>query len=260
VLHATSRKDQRLGSVPPLYTLNARGREYVRRQGVSLPERFKESELVGSPHTIAVNHVLVGAKVLERQEGSWLTFSDFRHESWFRRYPLTVKISPGQTVFLKPDLWLDFRGRTAGRYCFCVEVNLREVTEKVWREKVRSYLACIPAYRDMFGTGIIQVVVICATRENFPKRQSVYPTRLAARAVRSPQAEERWSRLKNLIAWTEKELLAQNAKHEADMFLFTSFALDRATPRQLFLNQNFLMPFSPYTYPLIKRKEGKAHA
>jgi hypothetical protein len=258
VLYADNRSYQRVGSVPPIYTLSAKGRAYLRALGITVTKRFKETEVSANPHTIAVNHVLVNARLLQRENPSWVKFAGFRHESMFRQKPLKVRIPDGKTVHLKPDLWLDFQGVKSGRYCFCVEVNLTEVTESVWREKVRAYLYSLPAYRAMFGTGIIQVVVIVATRANFPKRETQYPNRLAARAVRAPQYDEREARMKFLKEATEKELIAQNAQHEADMFLFSYFALDRATPTQLFLERFFHMPFSkiPTAEALIQRKES----
>ncbi len=256
VLNADNRSYQARGSMPPVYTLSVWGREYLRGQEMLVHARYKQSELVAKPHTLAVNQVLTKARLLEREHPR-IVLSDFRHESWFLQHPLKVPITQAQTLNLSPDLWLDFRGRTSGRSCFLVEVNLREVTEKVWREKVRAYLACIPVYREVFGTGILQVVVICATRENFPKREKQFATQKQALNVRGPQAHERWQRLKNLKRWTEAELREQNATAASHMFLLTDFALDRATATQLYLNDHFLMPFSLYTYSLIRlRKEG----
>jgi len=259
VLPVTSRKYQRRGSVPPVYTLNARGREYMRLQGLSVPRRFKASERVCKPHTLAVNQVLTLARVLERQN-PWVKLAAFRHEQYLIERPMWIPLTKTQTVGLSPDLWLDFRGTTSGRFTFCVEVNLTEVTEKVWRNKIRAYLHCLPVYKRMFGTAVLQVVVICATRENFPKRETPFETRSEALQIRGPQAKERWQRVQNLKAWTEKELTHQNATEDADMFLFTDFALDRATAKQLFVNQNFLRPNSTYSYPLLKRKGGQTHA
>jgi hypothetical protein len=259
VLHVKSRDYQQKGSVPEVFTLSHEGREYLRMQKIDVPERFKQSELVARPHTLAVNQVLTKARVLERSY-PYLMLYDYKHESELMQKPMLIPVSPHKTVGLKPDLWLDFRGKSGGRKCFLFEINLRRVTESLWREKILAYLNCVPVYQEYFGTDIIQIVVICATRENFPPRLSRFASREEARAIRKPQAVERWKRLKNLMRWTEQELKANHAEYMADLFLFSDHALDRATPEELFFKPYYLMPFSPYPRSLMKPKQEVTHA
>jgi Replication-relaxation len=251
-LRANTRTTQIHGSVPAVYTLGALGRGYLKRKNVCLPGRFKASELSAKPHTLAVNDFLINAVKLTRKT-PWLALSQFKHEQILAKYPMYVEVSKRETIGITPDLWLDFHTFPKNRFCFSVEINLTPVTEKVWREKIRGYVYCIDAYQKKFGTDIIIVPVIVATKEHFPKR--VTKPKYMDFALRQEQAKERTRRLQDMIIWTLRELYKLDCMYMADMFRFTNIALDNSTPEELFLSPFWLIPGKNTPVPLIYRKE-----
>jgi hypothetical protein len=251
-LRANTRAFQIHGSVPVVYTLGALGRGYLKRKNIAIPDRYKASELSAKPHTLAVNDFLIAGIKLARIT-PWLALPQFKHEQTLAKFPMYVEVSKRETIGITPDLWLDFHTFPKNRFCFSVEVNLTPVTEKVWREKIRGYVYCIDAYQKKFGTDIIVVPVIVATKEHFPKR--VTKPRHTDYALRQEQAKERTRRLQDMIIWTLRELYKLDCMYMADMFRFTNIALDTATPEELFLSPFWLIPGKNTSVPLIYRKE-----
>jgi hypothetical protein len=249
VLIPLTRLEQVRGSVPLVYGLSKRSKEYLEYQELPFWTRHALTDRVARPHILAVNEVLINAIKLAR-EIPWLDLYDYRTEAQLFADPMEVLVPPGYTVGLSPDLWLDFRGRPFGRYTFCVEVNLTKVTQKRWRRKIEAYINCVRAYKDKFGTDVIQ-----ATRDNFPVR--VTAMREEDKAERHLQAKERAKRLKKLMRWTEKELEENHDEYMADMFLFTDHPLDEATPQELFLSSMWHMPFSEDLFVPIIRDERR---
>jgi len=256
-LSAKTRNFQTGGSLPFVFANGELGRRYLKRNSIKIVSTQKVSKLFAKPHTLACNEFLIKGRLLT-ERAPWLALAKFNHESELKASPMYIPVTPRETIGIAPDLWMDFHLFPRRRYCFCVEINLTPVTEKVWREKIRGYIHCVPVYKEKFGTDVIQVPVIIGTRDHFPKR--IYPNfSRQTLSIRRLQALERTARLKQLIAWTQKELKEQNAKHMSDMFLFTDVALDTITPQELFLYPYWLIPNSPAPVPLISRKEEYPH-
>jgi Replication-relaxation len=254
VLIPLTRLKQVRGAVPLVYGLSKRSKDYLVSQEEPVLMRHSLTDRTARPHILAVNEVLVNARKLQR-EIPWLGYLDYYTEAQLFTEPLEVWVPPGVTYKLSPDLWLDFKGKPFGEYTFCVEVNLTKVTQKRWRRKVEAYLNCVRAYKERFGTSVIQVLVIVATRDNFPVRVSGIKDE--DKAERQLQAKERAKRLKKFIAWTEKELEDNHDEYKADMFLFTDIPLDEATPEELFLQPRWHMPFSNELFTPIIKSEKK---
>ena len=258
-LEVLNRNYQTLGRVPEVYALSDLGISYLRSQQIVVFGKKRPLDSFAKPHTLAVNEFLIKAKGVETVNPN-IELYDYTHEAEFLAHPILVAMPSHRKVPLAPDLRLEYRGKNRGRMCWLVEVNLTEVTKKVWQEKILTYLYCVPAYEQMFGTDILQVLVICGTRDNFPvqslplAQQKGFERWKKAHTLRGPQARDRLRRMRNLKLWTEELLIAEDAKEAADMFLFTDHALDRATPEHLFFNQNWLMPFSIYTFSLLDRQ------
>jgi hypothetical protein len=251
-LRAQTRTFQTKGSVPVVYTLGALGRGFLKRKNLDVPDRFKLSELTAKPHTLAVNDFLLSALRLSRKT-PWLALPQFKHEQTLKQRPMYVEVSKRETIGIAPDLWLDFHAFPKNRFCFAVEVNLTPVTENVWREKIRGYVYCIDAYQKQFGTDILVVPILVATKEHFPKR--VTKPRYTDYGLRQEQTKERARRLQDLIIWTLRELYKLDCMYMADMFRFSYVPLDTTTPEELFLSPCWLIPGKNTPVPLIKRKE-----
>jgi hypothetical protein len=252
-LSAKTRNFQTGGSMPFVFALGELGRRNLRRKNIRITAKQKVSQLFAKPHTLACNEFLIKGKLLA-DRAPWIALASYKHESELKQSPMFVSVTPRETIGIAPDLWMDFHLFPKKRYCFSVEINLTEVTEKVWREKIRGYINCVVVYKKMFGTDIIVVPVVVSTPDHFPKR--IYPVFSKGQlSIRRAQTHERSHRLKNLILWTQRELKEQDAKDMADMFRFTEVALDQITPQELFLYPLWLMPFSPTPVPLISIKE-----
>ena len=245
-----TRLKQVRGSMPLVYGLSKRSRDYLADQEILVFVRHNDASRVAKPHVIATAEVLVLAKRFER-ETEWLSYLDYDTEAQLFAEPLEVLVPPGVTYKLAPDLWLSFEGYPFGEYVFCVEVNLTKVTDTKWRRKVEAYLNCMKAYKSKFLTEKLKVLVIVATRDNFP--QSVGTMKPEEKAERALQAKERTKRMKKLTRATEKELEANHDAYKAGMFLFTDIPLDEVTPHDLFLSPIWHTPFSDEVVPAMIR-------
>jgi hypothetical protein len=254
-------KQIRYGTVPFVYALTTRARNYLIGSGIPVKARFWPSDDVrrrGGPllHTLAVNEVLLKAKLLQ-EDAPGLALEGFVHERDFARNPLKVEMSEdGQekTVSLSPDLWLAIK---AGNYefSFCVEVNLTPVEQKRWRRRVRAYLHCLPSYKKRFGTEVITVPTVIESSVNFPKTQRNVQTPEEIH-MRDTEALLREKRLTDLVRWTEAELEALNATHAADMFPFSSVSLLDMSPREFFTSSHWIIPFDRSPRALLFTGEG----
>jgi hypothetical protein len=245
-----TRLKQVRGSMPLVYGLSKRSRDYLADQEIFVFVRHNDASRVAKPHVIATAEVLVLAKRFER-ETEWLRYLRYQTEAQLFAEPLEVLVPPGVTYKLAPDLWLSFEGYPFGEYVFCVEVNLTKVTDAKWRRKIEAYLNCMKAYKSKFGTEMIKVLIIVATRENFP--QSVGARKPEEKGERALQAKERAKRMRKLIRATEKELEANHDEQKAAMFLFTDTPLDEVTPQELFLSPIWHTPFSDEVVPAMIR-------
>lgn len=252
-------KQTRFGSTPFVYILTSLSRNYLSSIGLGIAPRFRPSEerkRRGGPllHSLAVNEVLLNAHLLMR-ENPEIELLDFVTEREFSRDPLRVEV-PGdeKTVSLSPDLWLHMRKEKL-HYCICVEVNLTPVEQKRWRQKVRTYCSCLPSYKARFGIEAMQVAVMVASPIDFPIRRT--DGALSGEEVRQKQEDERQrnKRLRDLLHWTESELISLNAVDDADLFLLRTLSTDTLNPVELFLQASFRMPGQHDPVPLIPPEE-----
>jgi len=147
-------------------------------------------------------------------------------------------------------------GKKVYTYCFCIEVNLTPIEQKRWRRKVSMYLNCQEGYIERLGVDILQVVVLCATPETVLRKGtgelSDTERQERTRALRAADKTKA-----DYLFWTEKELAQQNKRQEeADLFLFTSAPLDKASPMELLFSSLFSMPNSKEIVPLTPQEEG----
>jgi hypothetical protein len=177
-----------------------------------------------------------------------VTLSDYRDEPELKADPLLVQIpeEPKPTK-LSPDLWLDFQA--AKRRCFCVEVNLSKVWQRDWRHTIKTYIHCLPVYRERFGTKNMTIAVIIASDSDFPKKR-------LTEQERTRVERELTTRFANMMKWTEAELRTHQLEAEADAFIFTKAPLVEMTPQELYFGTHWVVPFATTPKALLRREAG----
>ena len=140
-------------------------------------------------------------------------------------------------------------------YRLCIEVNLTPVEQKRWRQKVRSYFYCLPAYKARFDTDAIVVAVMVASPIDFPRRRTDSPATEEEVLEREREEKRREKRLEDMLHWTELELRELGALHEADLFCFGQITTDSLTPSTLFTDPRFFVPTQEAPDALIPDRE-----
>jgi hypothetical protein len=257
-------KQMLLGRAPYVYTLSREGRTVAKDLGFPVLGRYRaEGTHKAYPiaHVLAVNEFLIKTALLSK------TYPDIMlrkliHDKELFASPLPVKM-PGQRkpALLRPDSWIDMGQKSLRRrYCFCLEMNLTEITSpNKWKEVVRKYLYCIPAYKERFGTPILTVLVSIQTATDFPVKslESLTPEEQDERK----QAEkDRRVRLETLRLWTEAEAKTQNKVNEAGMFYFSSAPLDVLTPTELYFSPHWSIPYHDTPVSLLQNPEEEVLA
>src|SRR5437868_10438631 len=117
----------RKGNFPKIFYLATRGLDVLRKQGFDIPHRYhsteqKEKQYLFLKHTLAVNDVLIAAKLVETQVPQ-VTLYEFRHERELKRDPekftITLyketesnteeaKVWKQEDFYFVPDGFLDF--------------------------------------------------------------------------------------------------------------------------------------------------------
>jgi Replication-relaxation len=109
------------GSVPYVYTLGRKGRQYLSRiaedDTLGVKKRYRPSEEQARLHTLATNEVLL--KLLKQtKDDPSLSLARFIQDREFHNEPILVPIperSKTATVSLIPDLWLEVRQMVGGK-------------------------------------------------------------------------------------------------------------------------------------------------
>ena len=254
-------RDARVGNLPYVYVLGSTGRQYLLSEGHTVWPRWRpeeEKDRAGYLHTLAVNDVLINARVLQKDHPGFL-LENFVHEREFRSEPIQVTTPDRVTpVNLRPDLWLDLRDyNTRKRYVYSVEVNLTHLDRKRFVKKLRLYLhSRNESYEKRFGTQIHVVLFVIQTRSHFPRpyRAPGYqPTQqeLKNREIESIRGQ---NRLMDFKRWTEEELTRAGEISDASFFRFSASPLDTLTPSEFFFSPHFFIPFVDSPSPLIPWK------
>jgi hypothetical protein len=259
LMRLTLPKRTQAGSVPYVYTLARCGRQYLGSQDEDFPpsvkKRYRPSEEQARLHSLSVNEVLLQF-IKETETDPDLSLVRYIPEPEFVREPIKVSIpdrSGTQTVSLIPDLWLHVRQMiddTPIANCFCVEVNLTPVEQKRWRRKVSMYLNCDAGYIKRIGVQWLQVLTIVNSPGTVLRRGA---GTLSEKEKKERQKEVNAAEktLRDYLQWTEKELVSQNRRSDADLFLFTSAPLDALSPKDLLFSKAYSIPFEPDTTSLF---------
>jgi len=198
------------GRSPFVYRLSRKGRLLAKNLGIAVPKRYRslaESTHKSYPlsHILAVNEFLIKTTLLAKRNVD-IVLRQTLHDKVLSQHPLRVTL-PGEqkTRKLIPDSWIDIGQKSLlRRYCFCVEVNLTEVSQRRWRETVSKYLSCLPAYQAYFETDIITVLVSIQSPTAFPimLRDTLSA---AEKEERLLEEQHRVLRRQNFLQWTDTE-------------------------------------------------------
>jgi len=230
-----------VGSLPKLYTLDLDGFNYLKKQGLDMPPRFrrlddKESASTFLPHTLAVNDVLIAAETLQKSFPA-IALYGYKHELDLKREKAIVVViekrtdegkGEKETIKVIPDLFLDFRIQQPEREkpyrcCMFIEIDLNTEGQRKIRQKVRAFLEFVKSGECLtrFGTKNPTIGFI-----NFDGGQK---------------------RREELQTWAEAELKTTKEPHFwTDMFVFTA-APDKpaiVNGEELYLSPVWYTPFS----------------
>jgi Replication-relaxation len=225
----------RYGSFPHVFTLAAKGRQYLAAAGVSVPSYFRPSEErdkawnnLFMPHNLAVIDVLIaGAKLA--QELEQVQLARLRTQQALKRQALSVSI-PGpagqqQQAKLIPDSWFQLQVGGDEVYSIALELDRDTEEQKSWRRKVAAYCALIEKpYTGHRGA----------------TQLSLYEQAFAAEELTIAVVTPNPKRRDELRGWTAQEL--ERIGIQTDAFLFTAEDPVTTTPHELFFGKCWYLP------------------
>jgi Replication-relaxation len=222
--------------LPLIYTLTGKGRSVASSLTGAQDRRFRPQEareaqanLYFMHHTLAVNDVLIGARLLAKTRPDIVLTRLYREPELRRRIyvavPQKICIEPdGGCQFLstkmgqeKPETWEDF---------FFIELyrTLPPVKER-FKQKIQGYVAYDDTrqHEELFQTPVLSIAVLAQTSQ------------MAAMLKR----------------WTEEALQDMKRPIDGDWFFFRSINTATATPEEMFLAPVWEQAFSTTKTPLI---------
>jgi hypothetical protein len=222
--------------LPLIYTLTGKGRRLASTVSEQQPTRFrpqeareKQANLYLMQHTLAVNDVLIAARLLAEGRPDIVLTRLYREPELRRRIyvavPQKICIEPdGGCQFLstkmgqeKPETWEDF---------FFIELyrTLPPVKER-FKQKIQGYVTYDDTrqHEELFQTPVLSIAVLAQT---------------------SPMATM-------LKRWTEEALQDMNRPIDGDWFFFRGLDTTTASPEELFLSPSWEHAFSTDKTPLI---------
>src|SRR5258708_30857246 len=245
----------RKGSLPKIYYLASGGIDYLRKQGFDVSQRFhateqKEKQYLFLKHTLAVNDVLIAAKLVAKQFPQ-VTLYEFRHERELKRDPekFTITLTKEtedetqeavvwkqEEFYFVPDAFLDFQieqEKKTYRSALLLELDRTPTERRRFQEKIRGILTYIKA-------------------ERFVKR---YNARKITVAFVTTGGQKRVEKMRN---WTRNELAKTHDTWDYGYtFVFTALPhliepetqreleeLDEIDPATLFLSPVWEFPFT----------------
>ncbi|MCL5959437.1 MAG: replication-relaxation family protein [Chloroflexi bacterium] len=217
------------GSSPAIYTLDKKGFAYLKAGDVAPIGRFRSTEQAKREwlfleHTLAINDFLILAERLVKATSS-IGIAEMLHERTLKRNPVYV-LDGKERIGIVPDCYLDLRKEKA-QTCLAIEIDRSGgVERKPFQRKVRGFVEFVKGeYQQTFGTQSLTVVFVIMSGER---------------------------RLREVLAWTEKELEAINEKDQADLFRFAMLDPAAADPHQVFCAPIWQRPFDSTPLALLE--------
>jgi hypothetical protein len=222
------------GSGSLVYTLDRRGRAYLKNLGVDVPGRLRQSdeEEIATPflrHSIKVVDVLILHELVCRADTRF-SVGRMIGEREMKGRAVKVTMPGGRRRTVWPDAWVDLRIAHRGgeeQLCLAYEVDNGTEWQEAWRTKVQALLAYDSGpYERAFGADTPLTIVVVA------------PT---------------IARRDQLRSWTEQELAQQRAGTKADLFLFGTMPEDLADAPPFFLAPRWYLLGRAVPLPLVER-------
>jgi hypothetical protein len=231
----------RIGATEKIYTLGAKGRQYLKSLGIAADWYFRPADVSSLTyqhlkHALTLTRFLVAARVYcqEREEIELYTV---RTQYELNREPSLVEISENtaktqstQTIKVVPDAWLDFEFLKHGQHQTWVpvllEIDRGSEQQKYFKRHVTSRLEFIKpngGYKRMFDTNAVTIA---------------YATTGNAR------------RLQTMLTWTEEVLSDLDRKKWASVFRFCSLS-GELDPNVLFQDSSWYRPHETKPVPLL---------
>ena len=231
---------------PKVFGVGAKGWKYLKQQGYPIKKRHRDIKgklPLGYPlrHTLAVNDVLISAKLIIYEEPS-LQLKHICHEIEFKREPIVVTLPSGKLYNLRPDLLLVFDDHFE-RLIYMCEINLTVMNQIKYRTKVQAYNACHPIIDQRFHppkhfhSNIIDVLFFIQTPEHFPKQTAGNPDLV----FELEAARDREKRKHDLIEWAAEET-ARLPYRKKFGFMFSDIPINSMSPIDLFYTQYWNYP------------------
>lgn len=170
-------------------------------------------------HLLAVNDVLIRARLLAREYPTRVELFDTHHDRELRTWTPALSVVPDGFVHFAVT-------SAAGRHGFPIllEVDLGTMDRRRWQDKVRRYLRFLDGeFQRTFDTDAATVAVVVADDQK---------------------------RLADLTRWTEQELVRCDSKDCADIFYFTLLIADLSAA-ELFFSPRFRVAFSDQPEALL---------
>jgi Replication-relaxation len=227
----------RAHNLPRIFTLSTNGRKYAEQLGKPAGKRYrlheeqqKQRNLLFMLHTLAVNDVLIAARLLSQSVPDILLSRMLLEREVRGNIAVTIPI-PGmndairnQRLSIEPDASLEFLIHGTWRDFFHIEVyrNLPPIEQR-FKQKIQAYVAYAQSslHQELFQTAALSIAILAATNEM---------------AV-------------SLKRWTEAALAAQ--QDEGSRFYFTSMNPAAVSPVDLFLSPGWKQAFGEDDLPLI---------
>lgn len=220
------------GSGPYVYSLDRRGRAYLRSLGVDAPRRLRQSEerARSSPylrHSIAVVDVLILHELLCRIDERF-NVAAMLGERELKRQAVQVTLPDGTRHGVAVDAWVDVRishPEGIDQLCVAYEVDGATEWQAAWRAKVRRLLAFEAGpYSGAFGTDALLIAVVAPAHD----------------------------RRDQLRRWTEQELREQSMEAKSDLFRIGTMPDDHSDADAFFLASRWYVPGVDAGVPLIE--------
>jgi hypothetical protein len=223
-------------NLPLIYTLTGKGRRLAGTLSGQQPKRFRPQEarekqvnLSFMQHTLAVNDVLISARLLSESRPD-ITLTRMYREPELRR---RIYVQLPERICIEPDAGCQFLSTKMGEDrtetwedFFFIEVyrTLPPVKER-FKQKIQGLVTYVATgqHEALFGTSALSIAVIAQT----------------------PQLAT------TLKSWTEEALRERERPIDGDWFFFCSVSPAAASPEELFLSPVWEQAFGSAKTPLL---------
>jgi hypothetical protein len=225
----------RVVTLPRVYTPTTEGYTYIAQRGVQqarrvrpVDEREKARNLLFLQHTLAVNDVLIAARLLSQTHPSIILTRMYTERELRRKIyvaiPEKICIEPDascefsitETWHEAPETWDDF---------FHIEVYRHLPREARFKQKIRGYVVSVASgkHEALFQTPALSIAVFAATDQ-------------IAMLLKK---------------WTEEALQGIHQPEQGERFFFRCIDPATVSPDELFLSPVWQKAFSDVNTPLL---------